>query len=136
LARSQAPKLAYQKLATDREIGSVATDYLIEFFEEAHNRDVVSSLEDQIKIQKAEAIAKNSAISGKTIVFTGSLELMTREEAKAIAERLGAKVANSVSSKTDFVVAGPGAGSKRKDAEKLNLEILTEDEWIRLSKAE
>ena len=136
LARSQMPKLAYQQLATDSEIGTVATDYLIEFFEEAHNRDVVRSLADEITIQEAEAVAKNSAISGKTIVFTGSLELMTRDEAKAIAERLGAKVANSVSSKTDFVVAGPGAGSKRKDAEKLNVKILTEDEWIRLSKAE
>lgn len=136
LARSQMPKVAYQQLAADSEIGTVATDYLIEFFEEAHNRDVVSSLESQIEIQKAEAVAKNSAISGKTIVFTGSLELMTRDEAKAIAERLGAKVANSVSSNTDFVVAGPGAGSKRKDAERLNVKILTEDEWIRLSKAE
>jgi DNA ligase (NAD+) len=134
LARSQTPKAAYQKLANDGEIGSVATDYLIEFFEEAHNRDVIDSVESQIKIQKAEAVAKSSAISGKTIVFTGSLELMTRDEAGAIAERLGAKVAKSVSSKTDFVVAGPGAGSKRKDAEELNVKILTEDEWIRLSK--
>jgi DNA ligase (NAD+) len=135
LARSQMPKLAYQQLATYSD-GTVATDCLIEFFEEAHNRDVVSALESQIKIQKVEAVAKNSAISGKTIVFTGSLELMTRDEAKAIAERLGAKVASSVSPKTDFVVAGPGAGSKRKDAEKFNVKILTEAEWIRLSKAE
>ena len=136
LARSQMPKLAYQQLATDSEIGIVATDHLIEFFEEAHNREVVSALADEITIQKVEVVAANSAISGKTIVFTGSLELMTREEAKAIAERLGAKVSNSVSSKTDFVVAGPGAGSKQKDAERLNVKILTEDEWIRLSKAE
>jgi DNA ligase (NAD+) len=136
LARFQMPKVAYQQLATDSDIGTVATDYLIEFFEEAHNREVVSSLEGQIRIQKVEAVARNSAISGKTIVFTGSLELMTRDEAKAIAERLGAKVSNSVSSKTDFVVAGPGAGSKRTDAEKLNVKILTEDEWLRLSKAD
>jgi DNA ligase (NAD+) len=135
-ARSQMPKSAYLQFATDSEIGIVATDHLIEFFEEVHNRDVVSSLADEIKIQKTEAIAKNSAVSGKTIVFTGSLELMTRDEAKAIAERLGAKVANSVSSRTDFVVAGPGAGSKQKDAERLNVKILTEDEWVRLSKAE
>jgi DNA ligase (NAD+) len=78
---------------------------------------------------------KDSAISGKTIVFTGSLELMTRDEAKATAERLGAKVGSAVSSKTDLVVAGPKAGSKLRDAEKLNIKVITEDEWIRLSKA-
>jgi DNA ligase (NAD+) len=136
LARSQVPELAYQELATDSEVGTVATNHLIEFFEEPHNRDAVSSLADEIAVQEPEAAAKNSAISGKTIVFTGSLELMTRDEAKAIAERLGAKVSNSVSAKTDFVVAGPGAGSKQRDAEKLSVRILTEDEWIRLSKAE
>ena len=136
LARSQMPKVAYQQLATDSDIGTVATGHLIEFFEEAHNREVVSSLESQIRIQRVEAVTKNSVISGKTIVFTGSLELMTRDEAKAIAERLGAKVSSSVSSNTDFVVAGPGAGSKLKDAEKLKVKILTEDEWVRLSKAE
>jgi DNA ligase (NAD+) len=135
LARSQAPKPAYQKLATDGEIGPVATNHLIEFFEESHNREVLGSLEKEVKIQKAEAVSKNSSISGKTIVFTGSLELMTRDEAKAIAERLGAKVSNSVSSKTDFVVAGPGAGSKQQDAERLHVKILTEDEWVRLAKA-
>jgi DNA ligase (NAD+) len=136
LSRSQIPKSAYLQLAADSEIGTVATNHLIEFFEETHNRDVVTSLANEIRIQKMEAVAKDSAISGKTIVFTGSLELMTRDEAKAIAERLGAKVASSVSSKTDIVVAGPGAGSKRKDAEELNIKIITEDQWIRLSKAE
>ena len=134
-ARSQMPKLAYQQLATDSDIGIVATDYLIEFFEEAHNREVVDSLEREVRIEKAGIVAKSSAIAGRTIVFTGSLELMTRDEAKALAESLGAKVVSSVSSNTDFVVAGPKAGSKLRDAEKFKVKILTEDEWIRLSKA-
>jgi DNA ligase (NAD+) len=134
LGRSQAPKPAYLRLATDSEIGVVATEHLIEFFEEAHNRDVVEALEDQIVIEKPAKVVQNSAISGKTIVFTGSLELMTREEAKAAAERLGAKVGSSVSSNTDLVVAGPKAGSKLQVAQKLNIKVISEDEWIRLSK--
>ena len=74
----------------------------------------------------------DSAVAGKTVVFTGSLEQMTRDEAKAQAERLGAKVAGSVSKKTDLVVAGPGAGSKLTDAKKLGIDVLSEDEWLKL----
>ena len=75
---------------------------------------------------------KNTAIAGKTVVFTGALEKMTREEAKAQVERPGAKAAGSVSKKPDYVVAGPGAGSKLADAKKLGVKVLTEDEWLKL----
>jgi DNA ligase (NAD+) len=77
-------------------------------------------------------VKADSPVAGKTVVFTGSLEKFTREEAKATAERLGAKAAGSVSKKTDYVVAGPGAGSKLKDAEKLGVKVLSEDEWLAL----
>ena len=77
-------------------------------------------------------VSADSEVAGKTDVFTGSLEKMTRSEAKAMAERLGAKVAGSVSKKTDYVVAGPGAGSKLKEAERLGLKVLSEDEWLAL----
>jgi DNA ligase (NAD+) len=75
-------------------------------------------------------VASSSPVSGKTVVFTGALERMTREEAKAMAERLGAKVAGSVSKKTDLLVAGPGAGSKLKEAEKHGVEVIDENAWF------
>ena len=77
------------------------------------------------------AVAASSPVSGKTVVFTGALEMMTREEAKSMAERLGAKVAGSVSKKTDLLVAGPGAGSKLKEAEKHGVEVIDEAEWFK-----
>jgi DNA ligase (NAD+) len=80
-----------------------------------------------------EKVKSDSAIAGKTVVFTGALEKMTRPEAKAQAERLGAKVAGSVSKKTDYVVAGPGAGSKLTEAQSLGVKVLSEDEWLAMT---
>ena len=106
---------------------------IAEFFEEDHNRKEVTRLLNLLEIEDAEKPKSDTAVSGKTVVFTGSLEKMTRNEAKARAESLGAKVAGSVSAKTDLVVAGPGAGSKLKDAEKHGVKVLTEDEWLALA---
>ena len=89
-------------------------------------------LTKEVTILDAEKPKSNSAIAGKTVVFTGSLEKMTRDEAKAMAERLGAKAAGSVSKKTDYLVAGPGAGSKLAEAKKHGVEVLTEDEWLKI----
>jgi DNA ligase (NAD+) len=94
---------------------------------------MVDRLVDQMEtIHEAEKPRKDSPVAGKTVVFTGSLEKMTRDEAKAMAERLGAKVAGSVSKKTDYVVAGPGAGSKLNAARDAGVAVLTEDEWFKL----
>jgi DNA ligase (NAD+) len=102
------------------------------YFGESHNRGIVERLTRQVTILDAEKPKSNSVVAGKTVVFTGALEQMTRDEAKAMAERLGAKVSGSVSKKTDYVVAGPGAGSKLKDATKHGVEVLTEDAWLKL----
>jgi DNA ligase (NAD+) len=114
------------------QIGGTVIEAVKAYFGEKHNRDIVERLTKQVKILDAEKPKKDTAIAGKTVVFTGSLEKMTREEAKAQAERLGAKAAGSVSKKTDYVVAGPGAGSKLADAKKLGVTVLTEDEWLKL----
>src|SRR5436309_6970141 len=99
---------------------------------ESHNRGIVERLTREVSIVDAEKPKSHSAIAGKTVVFTGALEKMTRDEAKARAERLGAKVSGSVSKKTDYVVAGPGAGSKLTEAKKHGVAVLTEDEWLKL----
>jgi DNA ligase (NAD+) len=114
------------------QIGDTVIDSIAAYFGERHNRDVVERLVKQVRILDAERPAAETAITGKTVVFTGSLEKMTREEAKAMAERLGAKVAGSVSKKTDYVVAGPGAGSKLGKAREAGVAVLTEDEWFAL----
>jgi DNA ligase (NAD+) len=114
------------------QIGDTVIDSLRDYFAEAHNRRRVERLAEQVKIREAEKPRSDSAVAGKTVVFTGTLERMTRDEAKASAERLGAKVSGSVSKKTDYVVAGPGAGSKLADAKKLGVKVLTEDEWMKL----
>ena len=114
------------------QIGDTVIESLRDYFGEAHNRRRVERLAAQVRIRNAEKPKSDSAIAGKTVVFTGTLEKMTRDEAKAAAERLGAKVSGSVSKKTDYVVAGPGAGSKLADAKKLGVAVLTEDEWAKL----
>ena len=113
------------------QIGDTVIDSIAKYFGEKHNRGIVEKLTKHVRILDAEK-PKDSPVAGKTVVFTGSLEKMTRDEAKATAERLGAKVAGSVSKKTDYVVAGPGAGSKLENAKKLGVAVLTEDEWIKL----
>ncbi len=114
------------------QIGETVIAAVAAYFGESHNRGIVERLTKQVKILDAEKPKKDSAIAGKTVVFTGALEKMTRDEAKAQAERLGAKAAGSVSKKTDYVVAGPGAGSKLTEAKKHNVTVLTEDEWLKL----
>ncbi len=116
-------------------IGDSLIDSMAEFFAEPHNVATLTELLDLGFAPKAlTAIANESPVSGKTVVFTGSLEQMTRAEAKARAEMLGAKVAGSISAKTDLVIAGPGAGSKRKKAEELGVQILDEAGWLELIK--
>jgi DNA ligase (NAD+) len=123
---------AYQELNAIGGIGEVVADAIVEFFKERRNREALDRLLDQVAVEEMESVAGNSPVSGKTVVFTGTLEKMTRDEAKAQAERLGAKVAGSVSKKTDYVVAGPGAGSKLKDAQKHGVTVLSEDDWVKL----
>jgi DNA ligase (NAD+) len=115
------------------QIGETVIEAIADYFGEPHNRKLVERLVAQMtKILDAEKPKTDTPVAGKTVVFTGSLEKMTRDEAKAMAERLGAKVAGSVSKKTDYVVAGPGAGSKLADAKKHGVKTLTEDEWFDL----
>jgi DNA ligase (NAD+) len=113
-------------------VGEVVVEALADFFGEAHNEEMLDALLKEVAPTPLEAVASSSPVSGQTLVFTGSLERMTRDEAKAMAERLGAKVAASVSAKTDLVVAGLGAGSKLKKAAELGVKVITEDEWFDL----
>jgi DNA ligase (NAD+) len=114
------------------QIGETVIESIKAYFGESHNRGIVERLTKEVKILDAEKPKTGTAIAGKTVVFTGALEKMTREEAKAQAERLGAKAAGSVSKKTDYVVAGPGAGSKLAEAKKHGVKVLSEDEWLKL----
>jgi DNA ligase (NAD+) len=114
------------------QIGETVIESIKAYFAENHNKGIVERLTKEVTILDAEKPKTDSKIAGKTVVFTGSLEKMTREEAKATAERLGAKTSGSVSKKTDYVVAGPGAGSKLAEAKKHGVKVLTEDEWLTL----
>ena len=123
---------AFQDLVNLDGIGEVVALAIAEFFAEPHNLRTFDDLLREVSPEPLEAVAETTPVAGKTVVFTGSLERMTRAEAKAMAERLGAKVAGSVSKKTDIVIAGPGAGSKLKKAEELGLEVMDEDGWLEL----
>ncbi len=112
-------------------IGGTVIEALVDFFGNERNDDALDALLAQVHPKPyIVVVSADSVVAGKTVVFTGSLEKMSRSEAKAMAERLGAKVAGSVSAKTDILVAGPGAGSKLKSAEALGVEVISEDEWF------
>ncbi|SNZ09037.1 NAD-dependent DNA ligase LigA [Cohaesibacter gelatinilyticus] len=113
-------------------IGEVMAKSIVDFFTEEKNEVALTDLLSFVTPQEAEAVQTDTEISGKTVVFTGKLERLSRSEAKNQAESLGAKVSGSVSAKTDILVAGPGAGSKLKKAQELGITTLTEDEWIEL----
>ncbi|MFM9845715.1 MAG: NAD-dependent DNA ligase LigA [Hyphomicrobiaceae bacterium] len=124
---------AYRDIDNIEGIGETVVDALVDFFGEPHNIKAVNDLQVQITVEPYSRPATiMSAVTGKTVVFTGTLEQVTRSEAKAQAERLGAKVAGSVSKKTDYVVAGADAGSKLTKAQELGVTVLTEDEWLKL----
>jgi len=121
-----------QALTSIDGIGGAAVGALKDFASEPHNQEMMAELMSEMTILDGEAPASESPVSGKTVVFTGSLEAMTRDEAKARATSLGAKVSGSVSGRTDILVAGPGAGSKLKKAQDLGVTVMTEAEWIEL----
>jgi len=123
---------AQTELASVEGVGPVVAEALVDFFHEPHNREALDDLLSEVTPKPFVSDAKQTEWSGKTIVFTGSLETMSRDEAKAQAERLGARAAGSVSAKTDLVVAGPGAGSKLKKAEELGIRVATEEEWAKI----
>jgi DNA ligase (NAD+) len=127
---------AFQSLLGIEDIGPAVAEDVIGFFAEAHNRRAVEDLQQELTIKNFERPkAAHSPVTGKTVVFTGKLLKMSREEAKAQAEALGAVVASSVSKNTDYVIAGEDAGSKLKKAAELGVRILSEDEWLKLMRA-
>ena len=113
-------------------VGMAAAGAFVDFMNAPQNLVVVMELLDEVEVTDAETPSNDSPVAGKTVVFTGKLELMSRDEAKAKAQSLGAKVTGSVSKKTDYVIAGPGAGSKLKKAESLGVQVLSEAEWLAL----
>ncbi len=121
---------AWTDLVNIDGIGETVAHALVDFFTEPHNDEALDALLQQVTPTPMEKTASDSPVAGKTVVFTGALEKFSRDEAKAMAERLGAKVAGSVSRKTDLLVAGPGAGSKLKKAQDLEIEITDEDGWL------
>lgn len=126
---------AWLELTNIEGIGSTVAEAVVDFYAEDHNRQILEALLKEVTpLKEVLPITNNSPVAGKIVVFTGSLEQMSRDEAKAMAERLGAKTAASVSKKTDLVVAGPGAGSKLTKAQELGVKIIDEDAWFELVK--
>jgi DNA ligase (NAD+) len=132
LRRVATSENAQAELSSVEGVGPVVAEALVDFFHEPHNRKALDDLLSEVSPKPFASDAKQTEWSGKTIVFTGSLETMSRDEAKAQAERLGARAAGSVSAKTDLVVAGPGAGSKLKKAEELGIRVIGEQDWARI----
>ncbi|MEZ5800892.1 MAG: BRCT domain-containing protein [Nitratireductor sp.] len=132
LAVSGGDMTAREEMDALDDVGDAVIEAVARYFAEPHNRAMVEDLIRELDIEEAEKPTADSPVAGKTVVFTGALERMTRDEAKAMAERLGAKVAGSVSAKTNLLVAGPGAGSKLKKAQELGIETISEDEWFTL----
>jgi len=120
------------ELSSVQGVGPVVAEAVVDFFHEQHNQAALDDLLSEVAPKPFVSDTKQTEWTGKTIVFTGSLETMSRDEAKAQAERLGARAAGSVSPKTDLVVAGPGAGSKLKKAEELGIRVIGEAEWARI----
>jgi len=130
--RAATDEAAYAELQGIEGIGPVVAQAVVDFFAEPHNREVVEDLLGQVSPPPFKVETLDSPVTGKTIVFTGSLEAVSRDEAKAQAEALGAKAAGSVSAKTDLLVAGPGAGSKLKKAAELGIEVIDEAAWLKI----
>jgi DNA ligase (NAD+) len=131
IAASDEESEAYADLTSTDGVGEVVAGAIIAFFDEPHNLKAIAALLNEVTVEPFEAAdTSGSVVAGKTVVFTGTLTRMTRAEAKAMAERLGAKVAGSVSKKTDYVVAGADAGSKLKKARELGVAVVSEDEWL------
>ncbi len=124
---------AYQDLNNIDQIGDSVAGDILDFFAEKHNLEALDDLAKEVEVEDAQIVsASGSPVAGKTVVFTGALAKMTRDEAKARAESLGAKVASSVSKKTDYVIVGEDAGSKAAKAQELGVKMLSEDEWLEL----
>ncbi|MDO8295583.1 MAG: NAD-dependent DNA ligase LigA [Caulobacter sp.] len=128
----QKPGSSYREIMKIDGVGPTVADSLCDFFSGQDTSRMVANLLSEVSPQPLGVISDGTPVFGKTVVFTGSLQTMTRDQAEARAQALGAKTAGSVSKKTDLVVAGPGAGSKLKDAEKHGVQVLTEDEWLEL----
>ncbi len=134
LAIARGDAEARQEMDALDQVGDTVIDSLAAYFGERHNRELVERLERHVEVLDAERPRQDSPIAGKTIVFTGSLEKLTREEAKALAERLGARVSGSVSKKTDFVVAGAEAGSKLRKATELGVRVIDEETFLSMTR--
>ena len=135
-AAAQKDGTSWDEMTNIDQIGASVAGDLIDFLNDTHNRTIIDKLLCEIEPIPPAAVASDSVLSGKTLVFTGTLTKMSRAEAKARAEELGAKVSGSVSEKTDFVVIGEGSGSKAKKAQELGVSILDEDAWLTLIKKE